>query len=174
MVAVFFCVVCWSRLLGTDPLVTRNLLLMVCLVSAFRLCANDIFFVFCCRVVQVKRYLEEHSGDNIQYIWIDVTCIDVSLALDYVLCAMVILFRSPKSYREFCIKTTCVSTSRLFLGMNSSFSCMYQQKDDLRFGPTPSSSFPSICGRDDCGLFPNRGRNSAVPCQANTHRCGCS
>eukprot|EP00752_Nemacystus_decipiens_P012726 g11275.t1 len=27
--------------------------------------------------MQVKRYLEEHSGDNIQYIWIDVSCIDV-------------------------------------------------------------------------------------------------
>lgn len=26
----------------------------------------------------MKRYLEEHSGDNIQYIWIDVSCIDVS------------------------------------------------------------------------------------------------
>lgn len=31
--------------------------------------------------VQVKRYLVEHSGDNIQYIWIDVSCIDVSVLL---------------------------------------------------------------------------------------------
>ncbi|CAM9435783.1 unnamed protein product [Ectocarpus sp. 6 AP-2014] len=27
--------------------------------------------------MQVQRYLKEHSGDNIQYIWIDVSCMDV-------------------------------------------------------------------------------------------------
>lgn len=33
----------------------------------------------CWGLFQVQRYLKEHSGDNIQYIWIDVSCMDVSL-----------------------------------------------------------------------------------------------
>ena len=47
-------------------------------MNTFCVLRFQVPFPFLC-FVQVKRYLVEHSGDNIQYIWIDVSCIDVSV-----------------------------------------------------------------------------------------------
>ena len=71
-------------------------------MNTFCVLRFQVPFPFLC-FVQVKRYLVEHSGDNIQYIWIDVSCIDVSVlricyhAIDF--CIPVICYLEPYTCR---------------------------------------------------------------------------